>query len=115
MRACAGNPPHEHHPLRPASSHQSLLAPTEVHVSQDQPKHVDCGRLVKLLGEYVDDQLPPDLKNAVDGHMSQCAPCMAFLKQYRFAPQALRDHLLKKVPADLESRLLSFLKQQTKS
>ena len=75
-----------------------------------QTTHVDCQGLVDLLGDYVDDQLPLHLKNAVDGHMSQCAPCMAFLKQYRFAPQAVRAHLLEKVPVDLESRLLSFLK-----
>ncbi len=72
--------------------------------------HVDCKGLVDLLGDYVDDQLPPHLKTAVDGHMGQCAPCMAFLKQYRFAPEAVRAHLLQKVPVDLETRLLSFLK-----
>lgn len=75
--------------------------------------HVDCQGLVDLLGDYVDDQLPPHLKTAVDGHMGQCAPCMAFLKQYRFAPEAVRAHLLQKVPVDLESRLLSFLKTKT--
>ncbi|MDP2344750.1 MAG: zf-HC2 domain-containing protein [Deltaproteobacteria bacterium] len=79
----------------------------------DDTKHVDCGRLVTLLGDYVDDQLAPEVKDAVDGHMSQCAPCMAFLRQYRFAPLAVRAHLLQKVPVDLESRLLSFLKQRT--
>ena len=72
--------------------------------------HVDCKGLVDLLGDYVDDQLPAHLKTAVDGHMGQCAPCMAFLKQYRFAPEAVRAHLLQKVPVDLETRLLSFLK-----
>jgi anti-sigma factor RsiW len=81
-------------------------------MSHDDTKHVDCGKLVTLLGDYVDDQLAPELKSAVDGHMSQCAPCMAFLKQYRFAPQAVRAHLLQKVPVDLESRLLSFLKSR---
>lgn len=72
--------------------------------------HVDCQGLVDLLGDYVDDQLPPQLRSAVDGHMGQCAPCMAFLKQYRFAPDAVRAHLLRQVPVDLETRLLSFLK-----
>ncbi len=76
--------------------------------------HVDCRRLVDLLGDYVDDQLPGEVREAVDGHMHQCAPCTAFLRQYRFAPQAVRDHLLQKVPVDLEDRLLSFLKSKTK-
>ncbi len=82
-------------------------------MSHDDHHSVDCGRLVELLGEYVDDQLPAEVKSAVDGHMSQCAPCLAFLKQYRFAPEAVRAHLLQQVPVDLESRLLTFLKQRT--
>jgi len=75
---------------------------------------VDCQQLVELLGDYVDNQLAPDQRASVDHHMNQCAPCMAFLRQYKFAPQAVRDHLLKAVPVDLEDRLLSFLKNRTK-
>lgn len=75
--------------------------------------HVDCQKLVEFLGDYVDDQLPQEARSAVEGHMAQCAPCMAFLRQYRFAPQAVRDHLLHQVPVDLENRLLTFLKAKT--
>ena len=80
----------------------------------DESKKVDCQKLVTLLGDYVDEALPDDLRTAVDGHMGQCAPCMAFLKQYRFAPTAARQALLQKVPVDLENRLLSFLKDRCK-
>lgn len=80
----------------------------------DGTKKVDCKELVNLLGDYVDDTLPAADKSAVDGHMHQCAPCMAFLKQYRFAPSAAREVLLKEVPSDLENRLLSFLKGRCK-
>ncbi|HEY1101051.1 MAG TPA: anti-sigma factor [Myxococcota bacterium] len=76
--------------------------------------NVDCSGLVELLGEYVDDQLPDEVKAAVESHMHMCAPCMAFIRQYRFAPQAVREHLLQKVPVDLENRLLSFLRDRTK-
>ena len=75
-------------------------------------KAMDCNRLVSLLGEYVDDALPAADKSAVDGHMNQCAPCVAFLRQYRFAQEAARRVLLEKVPVDLETRLLSFLKSR---
>jgi anti-sigma factor RsiW len=74
---------------------------------------VDCDGVVELLGEYVDDQLPADVRAAVEQHMHHCAPCMAFIRQYRFAPQAVREHLLQKVPVDLENRLLSFLRDRT--
>ena len=75
---------------------------------------VDCGRVSELLGDYVDEQLPAHTKDAVDDHMSQCAPCMAFLKQYRFAPEAARKMLLRAVPVELERRLLSFLRGKCK-
>ena len=35
---------------------------------------------------------------------------MAFLRQYRFAPEAARKMLLKAVPEELEDRVLSFLR-----
>ncbi|HEY4221448.1 MAG TPA: zf-HC2 domain-containing protein, partial [Myxococcota bacterium] len=76
--------------------------------------HVDCRKMATLLGDYVDEDLAPELKTAVDAHMSQCAPCMAFLKQYRFAPEAARKMLLKAVPAELEERVLSFLRGKCK-
>ena len=120
MSDCAGNPHHDR-----ASDLRALPAACAEDIRMtdaDDDKecnvaakttHVDCQGLVDLLGDYVDEQLPGDLKAAVDGHMGQCAPCMAFLKQYRFAPQAVRNHLLHKVPVDLENRLLSFLKTKT--
>jgi anti-sigma factor RsiW len=81
----------------------------------DDPKGtrpVDCRKLVGLLGDYVDEQLPDELKVAIDEHIAQCAPCVAFLRQYRFAPAQARASLLKKVPEDLEVRLLSFLRDK---
>lgn len=81
----------------------------------DDPKTarpVDCRQLVTLLGDYVDEQLPSEVKAAIDDHIGQCAPCVAFIRQYRFAPEAARATLIKKVPEDLEVRLLSFLKDK---
>ena len=75
---------------------------------------VDCRGLAGLLGDYVDDQLPAEVKSAVEGHMTMCAPCMAFLKQYRFAPEAARKLLLRSVPVELEQRVLSFLRSKCK-
>lgn len=80
----------------------------------DSTRSVDCEQLVSLLGDYVDNELPADQRAAVESHMGQCAPCVAFLRQYKFAPQAVREYLLQQVPVDLENRLLSFLKQHTK-
>lgn len=86
------------------------MSASDEHVKNTRP--VDCRNLVNLLGDYVDEQLPTELKAALEDHIAQCAPCIAFVKQYRFAPQQARAVLLNKVPADLESRLLSFLAEK---
>lgn len=78
----------------------------------NNPRTVDCRKLVGLLGDYVDEQLPTEVKAAIDDHIAQCAPCVAFIRQYRFAPEAARATLIKKVPEDLEVRLLTFLKDK---
>lgn len=82
------------------------------HDGHGHAHEVDCRKLARMLGDYVDDQLPVDMKHEVDAHMAQCAPCVAFLKQYRFAPDAAREVLLRAVPEQLESRLLSFLRDR---
>jgi anti-sigma factor RsiW len=74
---------------------------------------VDCQQVETLLSDYVDARLDEPQRDALDDHLSQCAPCLAFLKQYRFAPQALRTRLLAQAPVDLEKRLLSFLLSRT--
>jgi anti-sigma factor RsiW len=71
---------------------------------------VDCQQVETLLSDYVDERLESTQKTAFDSHVSQCAPCLAFLRQYRFAPQAMRTHLLKCAPADLEAKVMSFLR-----
>ena len=98
----------------PASSSPSADAASSASTASDVVTHVDCRQVADLLGDYVDEQLSGDMKTAVDSHMSMCAPCIAFLKQYRFAPQAARAVLLKAVPVELEDRLMSFLRAKCK-
>jgi anti-sigma factor RsiW len=74
------------------------------------PPDVSCQQVENLLSDYVDCRLDAPQHEALDGHLSQCAPCLAFLRQYRFTPQALRTRLLAQAPVDLETRVLSFLR-----
>lgn len=71
---------------------------------------VDCEKLASLLTDYVDGELPKQLHDAMDKHMSMCGPCVNFMREYRFSGDAARRILLKDVPQALEERLLSFLK-----
>ena len=84
-----------------------------VHTSRTgAPEAVDCRRMVDFLGDYVDGDMKADVKAAVDNHLAACAPCVAFLRQYKFAPEAVRRTLMANVPKDLEDRVLSFLRKR---
>jgi anti-sigma factor RsiW len=71
-----------------------------------------CQKIANLMGEYVDNTLAAAERIALESHLQMCGPCVNFLNQYRFAPQAAREALLKEVPAALESKLLAFLKSR---
>ena len=73
-------------------------------------KPLTCDRLVDLLTDYVDGEMPEELRKAMDEHMGQCAPCVAFMREYRFSNDAARRCMLKKGPDTLEDRLLGFLR-----
>ncbi len=80
--------------------------------SPPRPVAMGCERLVHLLGEYVDNTLAQGDRVAFEGHMTVCGPCVAFVRQYAFAPVAARAALLLQAPPELEARLLSFLKKR---
>jgi anti-sigma factor RsiW len=72
--------------------------------------HSDCQRLVALLTEYVENELSAAMKSELERHLDCCPPCLAFLDQYRDASVTCREALLKQVPDDLETRLMSYLR-----
>jgi hypothetical protein len=78
------------------------------------PPSVDCRKLVSLITDYVDGELPKEVSQQIDTHMGMCAPCVAFMREYKFAGEAARRVLIKQVPDGLEERLLSFLKGRCK-
>lgn len=94
------------------TSKDDPMAAPHAHGGHQHADGVDCRRLVSFLGDYVDGDLAADVKAAVDGHLAACAPCLAFLRQYKFAPEAVRRTLLESVPPDLESKVLGFLRQR---
>jgi anti-sigma factor RsiW len=75
---------------------------------------IDCEKLVDLLTDYVDGELPKEVHAAMDQHIAQCGPCVNFMREYRFSGETARRVLLQAVPDGLEERLLSFLKGRCK-
>jgi anti-sigma factor RsiW len=59
--------------------------------------------------DYLEGVLPPDLREAVESHVSGCPRCVAFIESYRETPRILRAATAESIPADLAESLRRFL------
>lgn len=73
-------------------------------------KHtICCNDVERLMGEFVDNDLTPSLRDRINDHVKCCSTCCASLRGYREVislASALRDQPL---PAGVGSRLRSAL------
>ncbi len=71
----------------------------------------NCKDSIDKLLEYLDGELPPEVKRHLDQHFHGCTLCEEFLKQYRDTAPMCRKALLRaKMPKEVADRLMSFLR-----
>jgi anti-sigma factor RsiW len=75
-------------------------------------KEIICMSGVELIMEYLEGQLTPDLRAAVDAHVASCPRCVAFIASYQETPRILRGATMFEMPADLEASLLAALRSK---
>lgn len=68
-----------------------------------------CKECVDLLGDYVEGTLPPDRSKALEDHLSECPPCITFVRTYKATRGLCRKALAREMPRELMSSLASFL------
>jgi len=81
-------------------------------MSHDHPRD-ECIQLADRLSEYLDDELPEELRDEVVSHFQSCANCVTFLESLRrtrnlgqFLPEvALSDEALRRLAATASRRL----------
>jgi predicted anti-sigma-YlaC factor YlaD len=44
-----------------------------------------CRELIEFLSDYLDGELPPDVRAKFDEHLADCGQCRRYLSQYRTA------------------------------
>jgi len=64
---------------------------------------------VRLLVDYLERQLPPDVHAELDRHLSRCPRCLAQLKTYKSTVSLLRSIQEDDLPPELRCTLKSFL------
>jgi anti-sigma factor RsiW len=78
-------------------------------------KDITCISGVELLMEYLENELPADVRAAVEAHVAGCPRCEAFLDSYLKAPRTVRDATAIEMPADLEASLLAAIRSRRRS
>ena len=76
---------------------------------------IACMSGVELLMEYLEGELAPDLRAAIDAHIAACPRCVSFIESYRETPRILRDATASEMPAELQESLLAALRAQRES
>lgn len=71
---------------------------------------VSCERVVALLLEYLEGDLPSELATALARHLDDCPHCVEFVAQYEATSVLCREELAREMPTELSERLASFLR-----
>jgi predicted anti-sigma-YlaC factor YlaD len=73
---------------------------------------VTCASGVSLLMDYLEGNVAPDLRAALEEHVNGCAGCRAFIESYRATPRILREATIATFPPELERSLMAFLRSR---
>ena len=70
-----------------------------------------CKNAVDLLLQYVDGDMPPEERTALEAHFSGCTPCEEFLASYKATSSLCKKSLAVKMPQNVADSLTSFLRK----
>ena len=68
-----------------------------------------CEDTVRLLVEFLEHQLPPEIHGELERHLARCSRCLAQLKTYQSTLSLLRTLKEDDLPPELRWTLKSFL------
>lgn len=69
-----------------------------------------CKECIDLLLDYLEGELPVDVRARLEAHMGGCESCDTFLKQYSATPGMCRKALAAQMPENIAKRLTDFLR-----
>ncbi len=73
-------------------------------------RKVTCQELiVDFLCDYLDASLGPDLVGALERHLQDCPPCLAYLNTYRKTREMTGKAARVEMPEEMKKRLRHFL------
>lgn len=92
-------------------------------MEKESTDHPECRKILALLSEYLDEELPADLADCVSAHIADCGPCVEFLASLRqsvalckqYTPQTMPSPLNKEVSEELRRAYQRMILQRNAS
>jgi predicted anti-sigma-YlaC factor YlaD len=75
---------------------------------------ITCRDLVELLMDLDSDQLSAEWREAIEQHLGRCSQCLAYVESYRTLVEMIRRMQATPLPARLEQRLQTILRENGK-
>jgi anti-sigma factor RsiW len=76
------------------------------------PLGLTCKDAIELMADYLEAALGPDLLAALEHHLADCRPCVAYLATYRKTRQLAGDFGRLEIPEEMKRRLRQLLLDQ---
>jgi hypothetical protein len=76
------------------------------------PPSLTCKDAIELMGEYLEAALGPELLAALERHLADCGPCVAYLNTYRKTRQLAREVGRLEMPEEMKRRLRRLILEQ---
>lgn len=74
--------------------------------------HDHCRRLLELLHDFVNGELPIDQLTDLQAHIDACPPCEVYVSTYRLTITMTRTLPSTEMPQDVAERLLQALRRE---
>ena len=73
---------------------------------------IKCEDMLSALGDYVDGELPEEMRQAFEEHMTDCAPCEVVVDNIRKTITLYKAGEVYPLPDEFKGRLHQTLKQK---
>jgi anti-sigma factor RsiW len=68
-----------------------------------------CQEVISLLGDFLEHELGPDIGSALEHHLQDCPPCVAYLNTYRKTRELTGLAERGEMPEEMRRRLRALL------
>ena len=77
-----------------------------------EPRRLSCQDVVALLGDYLESALGDDVLAALERHLRDCPPCVAYLNTYQTTRTLVGEGGRVDMPEEMRRRLREVLLEE---